>query len=215
MTLVAKICGINSRTALDAAITGGAAFVGFVFYPRSPRALTPADAATLAAAVPAGIRKVALLVDETDARLSEIRAAVPLDMLQLHGREAPARVGAIKERFGLPTMKAISIATEADVAAAENYLTVADWLLFDAKPPPMMTEALPGGNALSFDWQLIAGRSWPLPWMLSGGLNSGNLAEAVRISGAHVVDVSSGVEDRPGHKNPAKISAFLELVTRL
>jgi phosphoribosylanthranilate isomerase len=215
MTLQAKICGINSRPALDAAIAGGAAFVGFVFYPRSPRALTPTAAAALAAAVPPRIRKVALVVDEPDARLAEILAAVPVDMLQLHGKETPARAGEIKKRFGRPVMKAISIAGTADLAGAEDYLDVVDWLLFDAKPPPQMTNALPGGNALSFDWQLLAGGAWPLPWMLSGGLNAGNLAEAVRISGAGAVDVSSGVEDRPGVKNPAKIAAFLELAARL
>jgi phosphoribosylanthranilate isomerase len=215
MTLQAKICGINSRRALDAAIAGGAAFVGFVFYPRSPRVLTPAAAAELAAAVPPGIRKVALVVDEPDARLSEILAALSIDMLQLHGKETPARVGDIKKRFGLPVMKAISIGAAADLAIAKDYLDVADWLLFDAKPPPQMTDALPGGNALSFDWQLLAGGTWPLPWMLSGGLNEGNLAEAVRISGAGVVDVSSGVEDKPGLKSPAKIAAFLELAARL
>jgi phosphoribosylanthranilate isomerase len=215
MTLQAKICGINSRPALDAAIAGGAAFVGFVFYPRSPRVLTPAAAAALAAAVPPGIRKVALVVDEPDARLAEILAAVSIDMLQLHGKEAPARVAEIRKRFGLPVMKAISIAAAADLATAGTYLDIADWLLFDAKPPPQMTNALPGGNALSFDWQLLSGRTWPLPWMLSGGLNEGNLAEAVRISGAGVVDVSSGVEDKPGLKSPAKIAAFLELAARL
>jgi phosphoribosylanthranilate isomerase len=215
MTLQAKICGINSRPALDAAIAGGAAFVGFVFYPRSPRVLTPAAAAALAAAVPAGIRKVALVVDEPDARLAEILAVVSIDMLQLHGKEAPARVAEIRKRFGLPVMKAISIAAAADLATAETYLDIADWLLFDAKPPPQMTNALPGGNALSFDWQLLSGRSWPLPWMLSGGLNEGNLAAAVRISGAGVVDVSSGVEDKPGLKSPAKIAAFLEQAARL
>jgi phosphoribosylanthranilate isomerase len=215
MTLQAKICGINSRPALDAAIAGGAAFVGFVFYPRSPRVLTLAAAAALAAAVPPGIRKVALVVDEPDARLAEILAAVSIDMLQLHGKETPARVAEIRKRFGLPVMKAISIAAAADLATAGTYFDIADWLLFDAKPPPQMTNALPGGNALSFDWQLLSGRTWPLPWMLSGGLNEGNLAEAVRISGAGVVDVSSGVEDKPGLKSPAKIAAFLELAARL
>jgi phosphoribosylanthranilate isomerase len=215
MTLQAKICGINSRPGLDAAIAGGASFVGFQFYPRSPRVLTSEAAAQLAAAVPPGIRKVAIVVDEPDTRLAEILSAVSIDLLQLHGKETPARVGEIKERFGLPVMKAISVAAPADLAVAETYLGIADWLLFDAKPPPQMTNALPGGNALSFDWQLLAGRTWSLPWMLSGGLNVGNLAEAVRICGAAVVDVSSGVEDKPGLKSPAKITAFLELVARL
>jgi len=215
MPVRAKICGINSRPALDAAVAGGAGFVGFNFYPPSPRALTTETAAPLAAAVPPVVAKVGLLVDEPDERIAEILARVSLDMLQLHGKETPARVDDIRRRFGLPVMKAVKIAEAADLAAADRYIGHADWLLFDAKPPPQMTHALPGGNALSFDWQLLAGRSWPSPWMLSGGLTPENLAEAVRISGARVVDVSSGVESQPGQKDPAKISAFLAEAARL
>jgi len=215
MPVRAKICGINSRPALDAAVAGGAGFVGFNFYPPSPRALTTETAAPLAAAVPPVVAKVGLLVDEPDERIAEILARVSLDMLQLHGKETPARVDDIRRRFGLPVMKAVKIAEAADLAAADRYIGHADWLLFDAKPPPQMTHALPGGNALSFDWQLLAGRSWPSPWMLSGGLTPENLAEAVRISGARVVDVSSGVESQPGVKDPAKIAAFLAQASRL
>jgi len=211
----AKICGVNSRAALDAAIAGGAGFVGLNFYPPSPRALTAEAAAALAAAVPPVVAKVGLLVDEPDERIAEILARVSLDMLQLHGKETPARVDDIRRRFGLPIMKAVKIAEAADLAVADRYIGHADWLLFDAKPPPEMTGALPGGNALSFDWQLLAGRTWPSPWMLSGGLTPENLAEAVRISGARVVDVSSGVESQPGVKDPAKIAAFLAQASRL
>ena len=215
MPVRAKICGVNSRAALDAAIAGGAGFVGLNFYPPSPRALTPEAAAALAGAVPPVVAKVAVLVDEPDERIAEILARVPLDMLQLHGKETPARVDDIRRRFGLPIMKAVKIAEAADLAVADRYIGHADWLMFDAKPPPQMTGALPGGNALSFDWQLLAGRSWPSPWMLSGGLTPDNLAEAVRISGARVVDVSSGVESQPGVKDPAKIAAFLAEAARL
>lgn len=209
MSVRVKICGVNSRPALDAAIAGGAGFIGFNFYPPSPRALTPEAAAALAAAVPPVIAKVGVLVDEPDERIAEILARVSLDMLQPHGKETPSRVDDIRRRFGLPVMKALKIAEAADLAVADRYFGHADWLLFDAKPPPQMTGALPGGNALSFDWQLLAGRSWPSPWMLSGGLTPENLAEAVRISGARVVDVSSGVESQPGQKDPGKIAAFL------
>ncbi len=209
MSIEVKICGVNAPKALSAAVAGGADYVGFVFYPRSPRYVTPEAAHALAAQAPARVTKVGLAVDLDDAALAAILEAVPLDMWQLHGSESPARVAQIKERFGLPVMKAVKIAGAEDLAAAEAYFRVADRLLFDAKPPKKMTEALPGGNALTFDWQLLAGKSWPLPWMLSGGLDPGNVAEAARIAGARAVDVSSGVEDRPGLKNPDKIRAFL------
>ncbi len=215
MPVRAKICGVNSRAALDAAIAGGAGFVGFVFYPPSPRALTTEAAAALAAAVPPVIAKVGLLVDDPDERIAEILARVSLDMLQLHGKETPTRVDDIRRRFGLPVMKAVKIAEAADLAVADRYIGHSDWLLLDAKPPPQMTGALPGGNALSFDWQLLAGWTWPSPWMLSGGLTRDNLAEAVRISGARVVDVSSGVESQPGQKDQEKIAAFLVESARL
>ncbi|HTO83073.1 MAG TPA: phosphoribosylanthranilate isomerase [Methylomirabilota bacterium] len=215
MAVRAKICGINSREALDAAVAGGASFVGFVFYPPSPRALTPAAAGELAAAVPRTVGKLGLFVDDPDERIADVLAKAPLDMLQLHGQETPARVAAIRRHFGLPVMKAVKVAGADDLAAADGYIGVADWLLFDAKPPKEMTGALPGGNALAFDWQLLAGRAWPSPWMLSGGLTPENLGEAVRISGARVVDVSSGVEAAPGQKDPAKIAAFLAEAARL
>ncbi len=209
MSVEVKICGVNAPEAVAAAVEGGADYLGFAFYLRSPRYVTPAAAHELAAQAPARVVKVGLAVDLDDAALAAILEAVPLDLWQLHGGESPARVAQIKERFGLPVMKVVRIAGPADVTAAEAYLRVADRLLFDAKPPKEMTDALPGGNALAFDWQLLAGRSWPVPWMLAGGLDPENVAEAIRVSGARTVDVSSGVEDRPGLKNPDKIRAFL------
>ncbi len=209
MTIEAKICGINSAAAAAAVVEGGADYIGLNFYPPSPRALTPKQAHAIAAQMPARIKRVALLVDAEDSAIRDIRDAVPLDLLQLHGSESPERVAEIKARFALPVMKAIKVAGPDDVAEARAYLKIADRLLFDAKPPKDMKNALPGGNALSFDWDLLAGQSWPIPWMLSGGLEAANLAEAVRVSRARAVDVSSGVEDRPGVKNPAKILSFL------
>ena len=215
MTVHAKICGINSAEAMDAAVAGGASHVGLVFYPPSPRALDPEAAAALAARVPQDVAKVGLIVDADDELIAHILAAVPLDMLQLHGTEAPARVAEIKQRFGLAAMKAIKIAQASDVEAASSYLDVADWLLFDAQPPADMAGALPGGNALAFEWSWLAGRSWSLPWMLAGGIEASNVAEAVARSGAIQIDVSSGVEDAPGRKNPDKIRAFLAAVAAL
>jgi phosphoribosylanthranilate isomerase len=211
---LAKICGINSAAAAVAAAAGGAAHIGLVFYPPSPRAVTAEVAAELARLVPERVGRVGLFVDATDDALQSVLSRVALTMLQLHGRESPERVAAIKRRFGLPIMKAVGVAAPADLDAATPYLTVADWLLFDAKPPKT-PGALPGGNARPFDWRILSGRSWPLPWMLSGGLTAGMLAEAVRITGAPVVDVSSGVEDRPGVKNPDRVRAFLEAAARL
>ncbi len=209
MSIEVKICGVNTPEALRAVVVAGAEFVGLNFYPPSPRSVTPDQAAALAAAAPQHLCKVGLFVNVEDETIAKTLASVPLDMLQLHGGESPARVAQIKARFGLPVMKVVKIAERADLAVAEPYYSVADRLLFDTKPPKEMTGALPGGNALAFDWHLLVGQTWPLPWMLSGGLDPGNVAEAARISGARAVDVSSGVEDRPGLKNPDKIRAFL------
>ncbi|MFZ5790141.1 MAG: phosphoribosylanthranilate isomerase [Pseudomonadota bacterium] len=215
MTLEVKICGITSAAALAAAAEGGAALVGFVFYPKSPRHLTHEAAAALARAVPGHILRVGLVVDQSDDAIGALLGAVSLDMLQLHGSESPERAAAIRARFGKPVMKAIAVAEAADLAAADRYVAVADRLLFDGKPPASMPNALPGGNALPFDWRLLKGRDWPKPWMLAGGLTAENLAEAVTLSGARRVDVSSGVEDRPGQKSPAKIKALLDLARTL
>jgi phosphoribosylanthranilate isomerase len=214
MTIAAKICGLSSEAAVEAAIAGGAAYVGFVFYPPSPRSVIPRRAGELCAGVPASVKRVGLFVDADDVAIAEVLAAAPIDILQFHGAETPERVAQAKRRFGLPVMKAISVAGPDDVAAAARYEDAADLLLFDAKPP-RRADALPGGNGLAFDWQLIAGGKWRRPWMLSGGLTAELLPEAVRVSGARAVDVSSGVERRPGDKDPGKIRAFLKAAGRL
>lgn len=215
MPVEAKICGVTDDSGLDAAVRGGARFVGLVFYPRSPRYVSPDVAAALVARAPEGVMKVGLTVDADDDTIGKILSHVPLDMLQCHGNEEPERVEQLKMRFGLPVIKALGIATEEDVARAGRYESCADWLLFDAKPPETSPNALPGGNALVFDWNLIAGSDWSKPWMLSGGLDANNVAEAIKITGARVVDVSSGVEDRPGVKSPERVCAFLEAVHQL
>jgi phosphoribosylanthranilate isomerase len=215
MAIEVKICGVNSAEALAAAVEGGAALVGFNFYRKSPRFLTHDAAAALARTVPRPIVRVAVIVDLDNEAIAALLAAVPLDMLQLHGKEDPARAAAIRARFRKPVMKAIAVARADDLEAAGQFLPVVDRLLLDAKPPPAMKDALPGGNAIAFDWKLLAGRDWAKPWMLSGGLTPENLADAVRISGARRVDVASGVEDRPGVKSPAKIKAFLALAKTL
>jgi phosphoribosylanthranilate isomerase len=208
MSVTAKICGLSTEEAVTAASDAGAAYLGFVFYPRSPRAVTPQRAARLCTGVPAGIARVGLFVDAGDRVIEAALAAAPIDILQFHGGESPERVAAAKRRFGRPVMKAVAIAGFEDVLGAARYEDVADILLFDAKPP-LRPDALPGGNGLAFDWALIADRPWLAPWMLSGGLTAELLPEAVRISGAAAVDVSSGVESQPGVKDLDKIRAFL------
>jgi phosphoribosylanthranilate isomerase len=207
-----KICGLREAAHVETAVRAGAAYVGFVFFPRSPRNVAAAEAAGLAAVVPPGVAKVALTVDADDATLEALLAEVPIDMLQLHGHESPARVAEVQRRFGLPVMKAVGVADEADLPALEDYARVADQILVDAKPPKGAD--LPGGNGLAFDWRLIAGRRWPVPWMLAGGLTPENVAEAVRLTGARQVDVSSGVESMPGVKDPVKIEDFLDAAHR-
>ncbi|MDH3231780.1 MAG: phosphoribosylanthranilate isomerase [Alphaproteobacteria bacterium] len=215
MTVRAKICGLNDSEAVRAAVEGGAAFIGFVFYPPSPRAVTPDQAAEFAALVPSSVGKVGLFVDAGDADIDAVLARAPLDMLQLHGAECPERVAELRARTGLRVMKAVPIAAASDVERATAYYAAADWLMFDARPPKDMTNALPGGNALAFDWLLLKGWDFPLPWMLAGGLDAGNVAEAVRLSGARFVDTSSGVEDSPGVKSPDRIREFLQAVASL
>lgn len=208
----AKICGLSTPASLDAAVAAGAAYVGFVFFEKSPRNVSIALARDLALAVPDGLCKVALTVNATDAELDAILAEVPIDMLQLHGKESPARVAEVKARYGLPVMKAVGVADAQDLPALNDYAKVADQLLVDAKPPKNAT--LPGGNGLAFDWRLIAGRRWPVPWMLAGGLTPENVAQAMQMTGAQQVDVSSGVESAPGVKDAAKITAFCTAATR-
>ncbi|SHL33822.1 phosphoribosylanthranilate isomerase [Roseovarius marisflavi] len=206
-----KICGLTSARDVSAAVAAGAAYVGFVFFEKSPRNLGLEQAAALALPVPPGVAKVALTVDADDAALDALTAAVPLDFLQLHGHETPERVREVKARYGLPVIKAIGVAEADDLAQIEIYARVADQLLIDAKPPKGATR--PGGNALAFDWTLIAGRRWTLPWLLAGGLVPENVAEAIKLTGARQLDVSSGVESAPGIKDPALIRAFIEAAT--
>lgn len=201
-----KICGLRSEADIAAVAAAGAAYAGFVFFPKSPRHVSLDQARAMAFAAPVGLAKVALVVDASDAALDEIVEAVPLDMLQLHGHETPDRVADIRARYGLPVMKAVGVADEGDLAAIFDYSTVADQLLIDAKPPK--NADLPGGNGLSFDWRLVAQRRWLRPWMLAGGLTPENVAEAIRLTNARQVDVSSGVESAPGVKDPARIMAF-------
>jgi phosphoribosylanthranilate isomerase len=214
MTIAAKICGLSSEAAVAAAVEGGAAYLGFVFYPPSPRAVSPERAAALCAAVPSGVQRVGLFVDAEDVAIRVVLDRAPIDILQFHGHETPDRVADVKVRFHRPVMKAIAVAAPEDVLAAACYEAVADMLLFDAKPPHRIG-ALPGGNGLAFDWQLIAGHKWRRPWMLSGGITAALLPEAVRISGTGAVDVSSGVERRPGDKDPEMIREFLRVARSL
>lgn len=207
MSVAVKICGLTRLEDLTAAARAGARYGGLVFYARSPRNLAPAQAAALAMQAPAGLARVGLFVDPDDAALDAVLGHVPLDILQLHGRETPARVAAIKARTGLPVMKAVGVASPADLDALWDHGLVADMLLIDAKPAA--DAALPGGNGLAFDWRLLVGRRFLKPWMLAGGLTPDNVAEAVRLTGARAVDVSSGVESAPGVKDAARIAAFV------
>lgn len=207
MSLLVKICGLKTEQALDAALDAGADLVGFVFFAPSPRNLLFDAARALGARVKGRAQKVALSVEADDALLDAIVAALAPDMLQLHGREPPERVAAIKARFGLPVMKAIPVETKGDLAAVPAYAHVADRLLFDARAPRDATR--PGGLGKPFDWRLLENFDPGVPFMLSGGLDAGNLAEALRVTRASGVDVSSGVERAPGEKDPDKIRAFV------
>jgi phosphoribosylanthranilate isomerase len=202
-----KICGLKTPGDVAAVAAAGAAYAGFNFFSRSPRHVTTDAARALALVAPEGLCKVALVVDADDATLDRIVAEVPLDMLQLHGHETPARVAEVKARHGLPVMKVIGVAEEADLAPLLDYQLVADQILVDAKAPK--GAVLPGGNGLTFDWRLLVGRKWLRPWMLAGGLTAENVAQAVRLTGARQVDVASGVESAPGVKDAGRIVAFV------
>lgn len=211
MPIAMKFCGLTRAEDVSAAAEAGAAYMGLVFYPGSPRCVTFETARALAMLAPPGLAKVALTVDADDATLDALLEAVPIDMLQLHGHESPERVLEVRARTGLPVMKALGIAVAGDLASIDHYSEVADQLLIDAKPPKGAT--LPGGNGLAFDWRLLAGRKyWTKPWMLAGGLTPENVAEAVRLTGARQVDVSSGIESAPGQKDAARMTAFSRAV---
>jgi len=207
-----KICGVTTAKDITACAEAGARYIGFNFFPRSPRYLPPGQAAAVAAEVPMGIAKVGLVVNVTDAELDHLTQAVPIDMLQLHGAETPERVAQLKARYGLPIMKVVGIASAEDIAKIDHYTGVADQILIDAKAPKDAT--LPGGNGLSFDWTLLDGRRWSLPWMLAGGLTAANVGEAIRRTGATQVDVASGVEAAPGVKTAELIKAFCDAARR-
>jgi phosphoribosylanthranilate isomerase len=207
MSLVVKICGLSTLEALDVALDAGADMVGFVFFPPSPRNLSFKNAAALESRVRGRALKVALCVDADDTFLSLVVDALGPDILQLHGSESPLRVAAIKARFGLPVIKAIAVESKGDLAAIARYAAVADRLLFDALPPREATR--PGGLGKTFDWHLLESIAPGVPYMLSGGLDAGNVGEALRITRAPGVDVSSGVERAPGEKDPDKIRAFV------
>lgn len=204
-TAAIKICGISTPDALDAAIHARAAHAGFVFFPRSPRNVTPAQAALLSERAEGRIGRVGLFVDADDATISEAVASARLDALQLHGSESPARAAQLRAQFGIAVWKALSVATAEDAARAATYAGAVDLVLFDAKTPK---GSLPGGMGLSFDWNLVANWKGPIPWGLAGGLNPENVAEAVRLTGAPLVDTSSGVESAPGVKDLDRIAAF-------
>jgi phosphoribosylanthranilate isomerase len=203
-----KICGLKTSADVAAVAKAGAAYAGLNFFPKSPRYVTPAEARLLALEAPEGLCKVALVVDADDALLDSIVAEVPLDMLQLHGHETPARVAEIKARYGLPVMKVIGVASEADLSSLLDYQLVSDQILIDAKAPK--DAVLPGGNGLTFDWRLLVGRKWLKPWMLAGGLTADNVGQAIQRTGARQVDVASGVESAPGVKDAGRIAAFVE-----
>ncbi|WP_412504645.1 phosphoribosylanthranilate isomerase [Roseovarius sp. SYSU LYC5161] len=205
-----KICGLTEPADIPAAILAGASYLGFVFFPRSPRHLVLEDAAFMLSAVPEGITKVVLTVDADDAMLDALTDAVPVDMLQLHGSESPERVAAVRSRYAVPVMKALGVAGPEDLPQIDTYSDVVDQLLVDAKPPEGADR--PGGNALAFDWSLIAARRWRVPWMLAGGLTPDNVAAAIARTGARQVDVSSGVESAPGVKDSALMQAFVSAV---
>ncbi|WP_420382660.1 phosphoribosylanthranilate isomerase [Novosphingobium sp.] len=205
-----KICGIGTPAALDAAIGARADYVGLVFFSKSPRNVAPAQAAMLAARAERRARVVGLFVDPDPDFLAEVLDTVPLDVVQLHGRESPAQVAAFAARHGIEVWKAVGVKTRADLAQADAYASAAARILFDAKPPAGAD--LPGGNGLRIDWSILKGMRPALPWMLAGGLDPHNVAEAIAITGAPAVDVSSGVESAPGVKDIARIAAFCAAV---
>ncbi|MCX7302739.1 MAG: phosphoribosylanthranilate isomerase [Hyphomicrobiales bacterium] len=210
MSLDIKICGIKTPEALDAALAGGASHVGFIFFPKSPRNVAPDEAGRLRQAALGRAKAVAVSVDADDVMLDTIVAAMSPDMLQLHGDETPERVAAVKARYGLPVIKAFSIRDHADLAQIEQYRGAADRFLFDAKPP--RGAELPGGNGVPFDWRVLAALPSVTDYMLSGGLNAGNIGEALRLVSPGGIDISSGVESSPGVKDAGLIRDFFRAV---
>jgi phosphoribosylanthranilate isomerase len=207
-----KICGLSTPETVRAALDGGAAYVGFLFFDASPRNIAPEDAGRLAAPARNRAKVVAVTVDADDAALDRIMATLKPDFIQLHGRETPARAREVGQRTGAGVIKALPVAESRDLDAAKDFESVVDHLMFDAKPPKDATR--PGGFGAAFDWNLLAGRRFERPWFLAGGLDPWNVAEALSLTRAPLVDVSSGVERGAGLKDPALISAFLDAVRR-
>ena len=207
MSIQVKICGLTTADSVDASVAAGADMIGLNFFPKSPRYAAPDTARGLAARVPERVLTVGLFVDPSDDELADMLAHVPLDVIQLHGHEEPARAAHVRDQFGKVVMKVIGVSTTEDLASASRYKGAADRLLLDAKPPKGADR--PGGNAMSFDWGLLAGWQAPLPWLLAGGLRPDNVAEAIAATGAPGVDVASGVESAPGVKDAALIETFI------
>lgn len=205
-----KICGLTTPETIAAAVDAGAQYLGFNFFPKSPRFADPALTRSLALEVPVGVAKVGLFVNPTDDDLNRYLDVAPLDFIQLHGSEGLERVTEVRERFGLPVIKAVGVSGPADIQALDAYGLVADQLLVDTKAPK--GAVLPGGNGVSFDWRLISKRGWNAPWMLAGGLTRDNVVSAIQMTGAKQVDLSSGVESAPGVKDPVMMRAFIETI---
>ncbi len=212
MTIKAKICGLTTKDAVNSAIKNGADYVGFVFFHKSPRNITPKKAKELCVNLPSGVKTVGVFVDSTDRELDDIFKIFKPDYIQCHGSESAERIYQLHVRYGLPVIKAVAVRSSDDVARGQAFADVADMLLFDAKVPQ---SPLPGGNGIAFDWTLLKARTFNIPWFLSGGLNIANVAEAIAISGAMAVDVSSSLESEPGVKDPGLIKEFLKIVKSL
>lgn len=215
MAIDVKICGISNPETAALASREGAAYGGLNFYPPSPRSVTPEQAAAVSQGFAPGIKKVGVFVDPDNDLLRSVLRAAPLDIIQLHGSEPVERAAEIRQIFERPIMKVLKIARPEDLEAMQDYASVADLFMFDARPPKDAKNALPGGNALAFDWRMLAGKSFPKPWMLAGGLKMENLKDAVEISGASIVDTASGVESAPGVKDSLKIKEFLAAARQL
>ena len=209
MTTKIKICGLTSPEAIDSVVKNGADYIGFVFFQKSPRNISPQMAAKLSAQIPSNVKKVAVLVNADNAMIDGILKYFSPDILQCHGSETLERISEIKSKYQLPVIKAISVRSDDDISIGAKYASVADMLLFDAKSP---ATSMPGGNGLAFDWKLLQGREFNVPWFLSGGLNIQNVNEALDITGAPAVDASSSLESEPGKKDPGFINIFIQKV---
>ncbi len=209
MKIKAKICGLTTKDAVDSAVENGAEFLGFVFFPPSPRNITAKKAAELTADIPNNTKKVGVFVDPTDDELECVLKDFKLDYIQCHGSESKEQIYELRVKYGLPIIKAIAVRCSDDVAKGKQYANVADMLLFDAKVP---SSPLPGGNGLAFDWTLLKNRNFEVPWFLSGGINIQNVTKAMAISGAKMIDISSSLESEPGVKDPELIKEFLSKI---